>query len=1208
MESIMAKALEYTLKYWLKSFSRDQFKLQGRTAQLSNLELDGEALHSSLGFPPMLSVTTAKVGKLEIMLPSVSNVQTEPIIFQVDRLNLALEENSDFQPSENPTSNTTSSSSSKGSGYGFSDKIADGMTIQIRTVNLLIETRGSACCQGEPTRAPPVASITMHNFVLYTTNESWEVVNLKEAREFSSNKKYIYVFKKLEWESMSFDLLPHPDMFTDPTLGRSQEGSNPRDEDGEKRVLFGAERLIEGISGEAFITVQRTELNSPFALEVQFHVTEAVCPALSEPGLRAFLRFKTGLHVCLSRGNVDLKAKKRSTEAARNSIVSIVVDHIFLCIKDSDFQLELLMQSLHFSRASQSEGDSHSSLTKIIVGGVFLRDTISFPPCTLVQPSTQSVIGDAFQVPTFARSFCPSIYPLGEQQWQSIVGTPLICLHSVQIMPALPPSFACQTVIDCQPLMIHLQEETCLKISSFLADSIVVNHGDILPDFSVKSFNFTLKGLDLTVPLDKICLDISKTNINNTVNTSFAGARLRIENLFFLDSPSLILKILNLEKDPACFCLWEGQPIDASQKKWTAGAFQVTLSLEVCTDKPPHQSSLGWTSGLWRCVDLKDARIEVAMVTADGNPLLKVPPPGGIVRLGIACEQYLSNTSLEQLYFVLSVYDYFRSVSEKIAIAGKKGQLKDVRNKYLSGNLMEKIPSDTSVSLTIKNLQLQFLESSSVNSKGMPLVQFVGDDFFVSATHRTLGGAIAVSSTLNWERVQIDCRDSEEHFTCENDSPCSTSENLPSISDHEHLKLRPVFWVHNKKRLLNGNAHSYPFLDIHMEQVIPFCVVDTEVHTLNLSASISGVRLGGGMNYSEALLHRFGVLGPDGGPGNGLSKGWENLQTGPLAKLFKTTSPIDDNLENVETTTEGKGTSFSHLKKPDTVDITIQLRDWLFALEGEHDMAERWWFSTYDANREERCWHTTFHILRLNAKSCPKRALERKTQSHRIQLYPVDVVTVGVQGLKIMKPQAQKDIPSSVITENGVKQFTEEVEGIDLEVGMILREDNEDDEIFNWEMENLKFYIRQTNEAIVTKEDVQNLTFLCKSEIDSVGRIISGVLRIFKLESSVGQYVIDRLGNLGSKDIVKNFCPEKPSIDGSVSSQQNLTKESPRKTMEQTLTSLEEAVAGSQTKISDLISDIGTSESSFQHLTVIKELSQKIESMQGLVVQLKNQL
>lgn len=68
MESILARALEYTLKYWLKSFTRDQFRLQGRTVQLSNLVIDGDALHSSIGLPPALSVTTAKVGKLEIMV------------------------------------------------------------------------------------------------------------------------------------------------------------------------------------------------------------------------------------------------------------------------------------------------------------------------------------------------------------------------------------------------------------------------------------------------------------------------------------------------------------------------------------------------------------------------------------------------------------------------------------------------------------------------------------------------------------------------------------------------------------------------------------------------------------------------------------------------------------------------------------------------------------------------------------------------------------------------------------------------------------------------------------------------------------------------------------------------------------------------------------------------------------------------------------
>lgn len=30
--------------------------------------------------------------------------------------------------------------------------------------------------------------------------------------------------------------------------------------------------------------MQRTELNSPLGLEVQLHITEAICPAISEPG------------------------------------------------------------------------------------------------------------------------------------------------------------------------------------------------------------------------------------------------------------------------------------------------------------------------------------------------------------------------------------------------------------------------------------------------------------------------------------------------------------------------------------------------------------------------------------------------------------------------------------------------------------------------------------------------------------------------------------------------------------------------------------------------------------------------------------------------------------------------------------------------------------------------------------------------------------
>lgn len=40
-------------------------------------------------------------------------------------------------------------------------------------------------------------------------------------------------------------------MFADANLACAQEGPIGRDDDGAKRVFFGGERLIEGISGEA---------------------------------------------------------------------------------------------------------------------------------------------------------------------------------------------------------------------------------------------------------------------------------------------------------------------------------------------------------------------------------------------------------------------------------------------------------------------------------------------------------------------------------------------------------------------------------------------------------------------------------------------------------------------------------------------------------------------------------------------------------------------------------------------------------------------------------------------------------------------------------------------------------------------------------------------------------------------------------------------
>uniref|UniRef100_M4F3V3 Uncharacterized protein n=1 Tax=Brassica campestris TaxID=3711 RepID=M4F3V3_BRACM len=498
--------------------------------------------------------------------------QSEPVVVQIDKLDLVLEENPDADVTKGPSSAQSPTASGKSNGYGFADKarilvswshinpfvylqlyifhyvkqIADGMTLLVKVVNLLLETGGGAHREGGAAwPAAPLASITIRNLVLYTTNESWKVVNLKEARDFSTNTGFIYLFKKLEWAALSIDLLPHPDMFTDANLARSEE-ENLRDDDGASKTSFLWRRTLfrwnfwpstcKTFVSDCLlvITVQRTALNSPLGLEIQLHIPETVCPALSEPGigLRALLRFLTGMYLCLNRGDVDPKSQQ-SAEAAGRPI----------CLQ-----------------ACISDGESTNYFTKILIGGLFLRDLFSRSPCAFIQPSMKAATEDL-----------------------------------------AVPNFGCTL------------------------DLPTLSSGQAIP----KTTTFVLND-SYPVP---------------TTHGSSPGRSL-FKDFFVLPG--------------------------------------------------------------------KDVSLEVAMVSADGKPLITISPLGGIVRIGVACEQYISNASVEQLFFVLDLYSYF----------GKH----------------------TAVKLALKDLQLKFLESSFTSSQDTPLVQFFGKDLVLKVTHRTLGGAIALVS------------------------------------------------------------------------------------------------------------------------------------------------------------------------------------------------------------------------------------------------------------------------------------------------------------------------------------------------------------------------------------------------------------------------------------------------------------------------------
>ncbi|BBN03845.1 hypothetical protein MPTK1_3g00020 [Marchantia polymorpha subsp. ruderalis] len=1305
MESILVRALESKLKYWLRSFTRDQFKLQGRSVHLYNLDLNGDVLHAAIGLPPTLRVAQARVGRFELKLPSLSNVNSEPVVVEIDKLDLVLVETAGNEEAVlvTGTQATTTPTKVASTGYGYADKIADGLTITVGTVNLMLETRGGGGAGGA-SWTPPLASITIRNLLLYSTNEHWKVVNLTESRKFFANKKCIYVFKKLEWESLSVDLLPHPDMFADENLPDTDSDSS-RDNVGAKRMFFGGERFLDSISGAAYITMHRTEQNNPIALEVQVHIPETLCPALSEPGLRALLRFMTGVYVCINRGDVD---RKKSTEAAGRTMVKVTVDHVFLCIKDADFQLELLMQSLNYIRASAGDGDCSRTMSRLELGHLFLRDTFSNPSCTLVQPSMRNAPTDFPPVPSFAsEKLWPRIYPLDSRL---IIrdAAPMMCMFASQTTPAPePPALASQMVVQCQPLKINLQEESCIRIASFLADGVTVRQGVVTPETSLNAIYFSLKEFDLTVPLK------ANKSEEEDDDGGFTGVRLHVEGFMVAQSPFLTFRMLDLDGDPACFPFWKGQPVDSSQQRWVMRSTHISVALETgrCDDSAQN-SSTDWDAGLWRCVVMAEPCLEAAMVTGDGKPLISVPPPGGIVRLGVSCKSYTCNASSEQLLFVLKMYGYMMDVSQTLVRVSKGLETvhssAGVHSKTSSRQIAKHhsfariAPDDSAVIIRLVNLELKLLESvpGQVAVEGPPLVQIFIRGICLKATHRTLGGAAAISSALCFQDVRVECVETElcspiapvslmnaqfkenlrrARSNCDqlnSMEQASASESIPSMtsessgtdvmlqddvypaskqqgSHNVYSTMRSVLWIGDERGSMaraeattNGNSRikRTPFLEVAVVHMIPLRKEDVECHSLKVSAKIAGVRLGGGMVYTEALLQRFGVLQPDGSPGEVVNKVMSSLSSGPLADFLRPTAgaiPVSTEVDN-------KGWEMG---RPHDIDLDLQLQDWLFALEGAEGVAEGP-SCTEDSvlTREQKCWHTTFRLLKISASGRKLDSEDSPLPTEGSSLRsPVQNIKVRIEGLQALKPILADELFGSGTNDHNWASFKEgfsqsdgyvlapekrsgrpvnlnvtNSSGINLEVNLI--ENTEDPEVRSghWVVESIQAAVKEPIEVRATKREVEYLVQRCQLEVESASRVAAGVLKLLQLQGPFGQSAIDQLNDIGSGSLEKILTPDKTSRR--LSSRGTLPSTSPfsrhkqvGSKVELTVGALEAAVERSRKlcaslRMSLFSSEIGgssdsdkqlSSKSSLENLSLVAE---QLQNMEALISNLKSEI
>nr|XP_043639619.1 uncharacterized protein LOC122610718 [Erigeron canadensis] len=150
-------------------------------------------------------------------------------------------------------------------------------------------------------------------------------------------------------------------------------------------------------------------------------------------------------------------------------------------------------------------------------------------------------------------------------------------------------------------------------------------------------------------------------------------------------------------------------------------------------------------------------------------------------------------------------------------------------------------------------------------------------------------------------------------------------------------------------------------------------------------------------------------------------------------------------------------------------------------------------------------------------------------------------------------------------------------------------------------------------EVIVRKDELQHVAHLCKLEIDSMGRIAVGILRLLNLDRSFGQAALDQLSRLGSEGLEEIFSPrnqntpnKRPSVDCGQSSL--APPDNPSSSLNITLASLEAALSDSQSNCATLSARLDTSDSSNPHVHNVQELTQKLESMHTLLMKLRSQL
>lgn len=125
-------------------------------------------------------------------------------------------------------------------------------------------------------------------------------------------------------------------------------------------------------------------------------------------------------------------------------------------------------------------------------------------------------------------------------------------------------------------LQIIFEEKTLFQIASLIAECVVLESAVVLPDKSLHAAYITLKELEISIPINGGLIDASDRD------GPFTGVRLHIAGFMMAKSPFLNFRTLELEKDPVCYRIWKGNPVDSSHQRYRIWCLCTELRIYCC--------------------------------------------------------------------------------------------------------------------------------------------------------------------------------------------------------------------------------------------------------------------------------------------------------------------------------------------------------------------------------------------------------------------------------------------------------------------------------------------------------------------------------------------------------------------------------------------------------------------------------------------------